>query len=502
MVSLTLSHSRSVFSIMHISDLHRSPRDPIPNVTLIQSLLADRSNYTKYGVPAPDAIVVSGDLVWGAAIDTPDYRTVIRCQYTAALEFLSDLADRFLDGDRSRVVIAPGNHDGCWNTAKSAMRKVAHHDEPDNIHAELHSTSARYRWSWQDRSLYEIVDQELYRRRFDAYWDCVEHFYRDVDLPVPLCRKRHFNVFQLDGGRLVVVAFESQSHNDHLADYGYVSDASISKCDLLLRDAGLSPTLKIAVWHHGISGPPAASDYLDVGSVAKMIAVGFRLGLHGHQHYSDASTQHVHLPEIAEMAVVGAGSLCAGDSDLPHSVNRQYNLIVIGSAYDRADVHIREVISANQFGASRNPRFSPEGYICVKWERLKDAAGRPIDQQAANERSSISEAESALNEGHPDSAVEALAHLELGSGTYARALYIEAAQAAERAELLVPVLDPPDSADELVALVLALESSDEVTAALDALHRHQKRLSLSSAVVRDIEDRLEFRRMMKGARDP
>lgn len=489
-----------MFSIMHISDLHRSPRDPVANVTLIQSLLADKDNYINSGLRPPDAIVVSGDLIWGAGIDEPDYSTIIRQQYADAMEFLSDLTDRFLDGDRSRVVIVPGNHDCCWNTAKSAMREVNKSDEPSDLQSELRSTPTRFRWCWQDQSLYEIVDQDLYRHRLDAYWNCVERFYQGADLVVPLCRDRGFNVFEFDSGALVIVGFESQIQNDHLADYGFISDETVSKCDVLLRDRGLNPTLKVAVWHHGIAGTPTASDYLDVRSVTNMIATGFRLGLHGHQHYADTSIQYVRFPETKEMAVVGAGSLCAGERHLPHAVNRQYNLVTVGDAYDHADVYVREVVHGNQFGTTRNPRFSPDGHIGIKWEPLTDTAGRPIDHAAANQRRRILDAEDAIEDGRPEVAVSALADVDLGQGSYARSLYVEAARAAERHDLLVQFLEPPDNAEELVVLVDALGRVDE-PAALAALKRHRNRVSLAPAVATDLRDRLEFRRQMRRGTD-
>lgn len=482
---------------MHISDLHRSPKDPISNATLIQSLLADKENYATYGVKAPNAIVVSGDLIWGASIGARNYGTTIRNQYEVAIDFLSDLTERFLDGDRSRVVIAPGNHDCCWNTAFAAMRRMTIDEEPAHVQSELRSTSTRYRWSWQDRSLYEVADEETYQRRFDAYWDSVEDFYRDADLATPLSRHRTFNVFELDAGRVVFVAFESQRQNDHLADYGYISDDSIAKCDVFFRDRGLNPKLKVGVWHHGIAGPPVTSDYLDVTSVSKMVATGFRLGLHGHQHYAGTSTQYVHLPETEKMAVVGAGSLCAGETDLPHAVNRQYNLIVVYDTYDRAAVYVREVISANQFGPSHHPSFGPDGRINIEWGTLKDMAGRPIDHEAANLQRDVLRAEQAINEGCPESAIGILARLDLRS--FPRALYIKAAQAANRHDLLADILELPENADELVTLVFALAKANGASAALAALHDHQQRVSLLPSVAKELEQRLEFQKtVMRG----
>ena len=109
-----------MYSFLHISDLHRSPADPITNAELISALVADRDRYRAEDppVPAPDAIVVSGDIVQGIPLGLPDFAKQLAEQYEVAEEFLADLSRRFLGGDRSRVIIVPGNHDIDWNTAR------------------------------------------------------------------------------------------------------------------------------------------------------------------------------------------------------------------------------------------------------------------------------------------------------------------------------------------------------------------------------------------------
>ena len=98
------------FSIMHISDLHRSPADPIGNDDLISALDHDRNRYTDEdpSISVPQAIVVSGDLIRGAPLGAKDFATQIADQYSVAEEFLDELVRRFLHGDRSRIVIVPG----------------------------------------------------------------------------------------------------------------------------------------------------------------------------------------------------------------------------------------------------------------------------------------------------------------------------------------------------------------------------------------------------------
>lgn len=484
--------SLTMFSIMHISDLHRSPSDPVSNAMLIESLLADRDAYPLNGIPTPDAVVVSGDLIYGAPLGAPDYRENVQQQYEVAIEFLVDLTERFLDGDRSRVVIAPGNHDCCWNTAKSAMRRIARDQEPGNIRSLLHDEQANLRWSWEDRSYYKIDDFETYRSRFNAYWNCVERFYGPVDLQIPLCRSRGFNVFELDCGRINIVAFESQQQNDHLSNHGYIRRETISESALRLRDGDFQAPLKIAVWHHGIAGPPMASDYLDVSSVLEMAGVGYRLGFHGHQHYADISTQYIHLPETEAMAIVGAGSLCAGERDLPHRVNRQYNIVVIDDSYRGARVHVREIIEANRFGASGDPRFAPDGSFMVQWEPMKDIAGRTIDHGAAQERAAILGAECALKQGEASTAMKLLSSSDLSNDLYARELFAEAAQTSGAFSHIINVLDPPKNAAELVRLVEAQRRVKDFDAGLRALEQYQVALALAPSVAEDLQCAIQF----------
>ena len=170
------------YSIMHISDLHRSPRDSISNDELISALVHDRDRYVREepSIEAPQAIVVSGDLIRGVPLRTEDFATRIEEQYFVAEEFLDELARRFLEGDRSRLIIVPGNHDVDWNTAFSALAPVPDDAIPGDLRAELHAEDSLLRWDWKTRTLYRIGDPELYERRLDSFWRFFERFYESV----------------------------------------------------------------------------------------------------------------------------------------------------------------------------------------------------------------------------------------------------------------------------------------------------------------------------------
>ena len=246
-----------MFSILHISDLHRSADDPITNATLVAAVLADRDRYRTETpeIPSPNAIVVSGDLIQGASLQQVDYGNELARQYAAARDLLATLTERLLEGDRRRIVIVPGNHDCCWNTAKSTMHAVARADMPTDVRSALRATDSSYRWSWDECQLYRIAESAQYSRRFDAYWDFLEDFYRGSGLSFPIDRERGFNLFALDDGRIVVAAFESLYGNDCFSRRGAIPDDAVAKCNLALRDSHDLSRLRVAVWHHSINGP-------------------------------------------------------------------------------------------------------------------------------------------------------------------------------------------------------------------------------------------------------
>jgi hypothetical protein len=65
------------FSILHISDLHRSPHDPISNGELVSALVGDRDRYIdeEPAIPVPEAIVVSGGLIQGVPLNAANSET-------------------------------------------------------------------------------------------------------------------------------------------------------------------------------------------------------------------------------------------------------------------------------------------------------------------------------------------------------------------------------------------------------------------------------------------
>lgn len=446
-----------MFSILHISDLHRSRHEPVDNDSLVAALLADRDRYAGETprVPLPDAIVVSGDIIQGAPIGAVDWQQSMNDQYEVASGFLTNLCDRVLDGDKSRMVIIPGNHDVCWNTSLSAMERIPAADYPKDLYSALIEPDSAFRWSWPEQALYRIADMNVYARRMDYYWDFAEAFYKGVNLPVPISRSRGFQLFELCNQRIIVAAFDSIAGNDCFNYSGAISRGAVGQCAMALRDAVRSYDLRMAVWHHSIQGPPIRADYMDASHTQEMIGHGFQLGLHGHQHVAASQTQLIHLDESRSMAVVSAGSLCAGARELPRGVNRQYNLIVIDSSFLCGRLHVRELGEGNQFSRKRNGAFI-DGSLEIRWQPKADIMGRRVDVQADNVRRAVMNAEKSLREKKPEDAVRLLKSIDVALPSYARKLLTEALLATFDWASLAALLNPPETVEESVIFISAL----------------------------------------------
>ena len=144
-------------TIAQFSDLHRSQNSPISNSALIDSLILDMDIYTGEGLLSkPDLLVISGDIVQGST-NIEEASDIIKRQYNEALSFLNDLADKLFDGDKSRILIVPGNHDISWTESKNSMRKIEEKDITDgngalikNIFKEAMKIDSNIKWSWTD----------------------------------------------------------------------------------------------------------------------------------------------------------------------------------------------------------------------------------------------------------------------------------------------------------------------------------------------------------------
>jgi len=444
-----------VFTLLHVSDLHRSKSDPISNSELISALIADSQRFSRETpvIASPDAIVVSGDLVQGVRLGASDYPAALAAQYEEALELLVMMADRFVGGDRSKVVIIQGNHDVDWNIARRSMTPVDARGK--DIAGLLQAVGSSFRWCWESRQLFEVTDPALYARRFDFFCALYERFYQPARLVFDLDPRRAWNLHSLQDGRVVVGAFNSCTNNDCFSPYGEIPPDAISESHLALLSARSNPTLRIAVWHHDVQGPPRRSDYMDAHTVRLMIDKGYRLGLHGHQHKSEAVPHTLYTSERETMAVLSAGSLCAGHSEIPPGFRRQYNVVEIRENCT-ARVHVRESQLPGIFSQGTLPGLGNPSYVDVEWSPVPTASLVNPGRGGGAVVSLLEEIERLLGSGKFSQAIRLIDGAGEALGKSARLLKTEALFRGSDWASLADHLRAPENADELAKCVRAL----------------------------------------------
>jgi len=487
-----------LFCILHITDLHRSLHDPLSNDELISALVSDRDSFPFEDPPIalPQAIVVSGDIIQGVGLGAPESAKQLAEQYDTALAFLGELADRFLGGDRSKVVIVPGNHDIDWNVARSSMIEVAEAEYPKEFLQSLHKLGSPYRWDWKTRRLYKINDKTAYESRLAAFWRFFDNFYSILPADQRPQSRVDANLYSLDEGRIGVAAFNSCASNDCFAFQGDIPKNAIARAYLDLKEGG-PWRLRVAVWHHDIEGPPHRNDYMDPEIVRGMIGRGFRLGLYGHQHKPQVTPQHVFIPGREEMAVVSAGSLCAGARELPTGARRGYSVIEIGDEYDQARVHVREMAFANLFSRANLAAFGGKSFVDLKWTRPVDAGGRPEAPERDKLTKVILAAEASLNAGEmPAEVLRVLQQEGAAALPYGRRLITMAGLAARSPDETLAALGTPASIEELMIiadLFLAQSRSDDAETLLINL---ASEVGLTGEPLQEMRRRIDMTRRM------
>lgn len=480
------------FCILHISDLHRSREEPISNDELISALVSDRESYLNEtpAIPVPDAIVVSGDIIQGVPLGTDNHESKLAEQYAVAEAFLNELVGRFLDNDRSRLIMVPGNHDVDWNTAFAAMEVLDKTQIPKNLAAALCMEDSKYRWDWNTQTLYRIADQTMYERRLDAYRTFFEQFYAGYSVPIKVQTGIDANLFFLRENRIGLAAFNSCHGNDCFAYHGMIRKEAVARSHLALNDTGNFFDLRIAIWHHSIEGGPYRTDYMDLDIVRSMIGGGFRIGLHGHQHKAQAAAQQVWLSNQEKMAIASTGSLCAGTRELPTGTYRQYNLLEIAGDFCSARLHVRQMSVANLFSPARLSDFGGKSFMEIDWTPQRNIAGAVINSNALRTQKFIEEAELEVKTGDPKRAISILRRISIPEGSYQRDLILTAATKATDWQTIIDVTDPPLTIAELVSRVDALNRLNRSADALGALDRYSKELDLPASIEIDLRRQL------------
>ncbi|MGH7217253.1 MAG: metallophosphoesterase family protein [Nitrospiraceae bacterium] len=440
-------------SILHISDLHRDPGNPIRNDVLLDSLENDRRHYSAEETPAvrsPDLIIVSGDIIHGIKPEAPDPENKLREQYQEALDFLARLTDRFVQGNRNRVIVVPGNHDViAYHFEKSLRRVDILSDRKKGVVTQLFSPGSLLRWSWSGFELYEIADQALYAQRLAAFADFYATFYNGART-YDLHPERQIDIFDFPAFDLTVVGFSSCHNNDLFNRQGAIHPTCVAEAGTRLRQPSYRDRLRIAVWHHNVEGQPTHSDYMDPDLIQNLIDRGVSLGFHGHQHYPQFLDTRFRHGIDRKITVISAGTLCGGAS---FRYGRAYNVAELDTGTRTGHLHVREMQNDNLSLPIWGRRALPQNTRAY-YEFQYDPPPEPVVHPHANTAALI-EAQRFYDLGNYRNAADVLARV-VASDDLARPLLLDCLVKLMDMPGLIATFDPPASEAEAIHVMDAL----------------------------------------------
>lgn len=335
-----------IFTILHISDLHKPDNCNLDN--LFYSLQKDCEAYTKEGIEKPEIIVVSGDLAEGTKDIGPDAESIIMNQYAEASKFLIKLVDYFLGGDRSRMIIVPGNHDYCYKTSDKSMSPSPKEKSKEDL-KQLKLADPTVRWSWDDKTFFHITNWDLYETRFDLFKSFYNDFYYGIrELPENVETSSY--IIELERYSMAFVCFNSCYRLDHLNPMGCICPDAIAKAHDRLVSLKNMGYLLAGVWHHHVSGLPVENNYMDYRILNAMMQEDIKLGLFGHQHVSTAIQEYSDITSKQSILLISSGSLYGNRYQLVTGVPRQYNIIGVTIENDEATLQLHVRKDNSQYG--------------------------------------------------------------------------------------------------------------------------------------------------------
>ncbi|MGB8216092.1 MAG: metallophosphoesterase [Candidatus Methanoperedens sp.] len=285
--------------ILHLSDIHLGTiSDAHKYIIQLETDLIKNLKISEL-----DYLVISGDI---ASVSTME-------EYEAAAEMICNLSRKF-KLDSNRIIIVPGNHDINWEISKKAFIFCPKDKLPNPL------PEGRYIPAGDVGAL--LRDDGLYQKRFVNFG---EHFYEKVasnQYPLEYDKQGILHIYQDD--RILFLALNSCWEIDHykLNSASINMDALSNALDQLM-DNKYDGWLKIALWHHPVTGPEMMKnvDFLQLLAVH-----GFQICMHGHIH--EAIDGYHKYDDKRGINIVGAGTFGAPKREQTTGIPLQYNLLV------------------------------------------------------------------------------------------------------------------------------------------------------------------------------
>jgi len=305
--------------LLHLSDLHFTAATPVP--ARLQWLLDDIKQDGGLGFKGLDYLVISGDFTDRGASDGFD----------KAYEFVSGLTQEF-GLSAERCVFVPGNHDVI---------------DPVDAYARRRDSVGLKEGEWiQEGRIVLTRDPLKYPLRFKPFSDSFFHKFLQRPYPTDYVEQGITVPFWETGIQFLTLNSCWQIDEFHRKRAGLHVEAvarTIREAQKQEADARKSgqfaaekPVLRIAVWHHAVSGPELMNAGEALGNLQKNHV---RIALHGDVH--EMRRDLIGYEPEKSLHVVGSGSFGAVGADRPEATPRLYNVLEIARDLKSARVHTR-----------------------------------------------------------------------------------------------------------------------------------------------------------------
>lgn len=490
------------FSILHISDLHKDADASYDQ--LLESLEDDRVAWRSGGhvIMEPSFIVVSGDLIQGCELNMTKQsaKEILDKQYAEVEVFLAKLVEHFLNNDRNRLIIVPGNHDVDRNASQRSMIYVDD-NEKDAVYktfVSLRGKTCLYRWSWKDFAFCKIVKDDIYNERFDAYLRFYNRFYKGVREELEECIN-YVEIIDAPDFNISFACYNSCADIDHLNETGKISNAALYCRREELQELYDKHRLIIGVWHHHIYGSPYFPNFMDRDVLRLLHRRHIHIGLFGHQHCAEVADEYRNIEEKGNdkesILLISSGTLFGGRKQLTSGKPRQYNVIEIEQMNGVAQVkiHVREDESGDKPAPSWKKHMVAQGdfiehTVCFKKKKVEDV---------------IMEIDSAVMSGGDmkKSIVELQSHLSSNNASEENQIlvkfiddYLQRLNVNEEAEFIIERFNQPQNEIERAYLLQAYMCKNMLEEAQKLADTISTPTPVEKAAIDNLKNRLRWKK--------
>jgi Icc-related predicted phosphoesterase len=304
--------------ILHLSDLHMTSGTDF--FSMLQPLISDLNKLKKeLAFDRLNYLVISGDLTnYGKAQE-----------YEVVRQFISKVIENF-ELSAERCIIVPGNHDIDWdeNVYDWKAKRVLDVKSLEGVSFVEQGNG------------YLVRNTQKYPQRFSSFSKNFYHPLIQREYPLESKDQCILTPFYEDGLQFLAMnscweidEFHQTSSSINLSSLS----RGLCKANEQIKQFPIDRhILRIAVWHHPVTGNDKISDDAFLEQLRKE---NFALCLHGHVH-EDRSDIIGYLHE-RKIRIAGAGSFGVPACDRPESVPRLYTLLEITRDHSKIKVHTR-----------------------------------------------------------------------------------------------------------------------------------------------------------------